>query len=185
GATGAVLTGIIMLAEMTRDYPSILPMIITCTTAYALRKAIMHESIYTMKLLARRHTVPEGLHAAILTTERIEDMMSKQFRVTTLDASVPSDVTAIIANENGTIDTVLRATATTSDTGLETQPEKISFASIDLKSTPLNALAVVCEQGADIVLVTSHPGSKQAADVVGLLEPSKLAALIKSDELLS
>ncbi|MEM1154582.1 MAG: chloride channel protein [Pseudomonadota bacterium] len=185
GATGAVLTGIIMLAEMTRDYPSILPMIITCTTAYALRKAIMHESIYTMKLLARRHTVPEGLHAAILTTERIEDMMSNAFRVLPADASVPPAMTAIFADENGSIDKVLRAPMTASEEAQATQPDEISYTLIDLKSTPLNALAAVCEQGVDVVLVTSHPGSKQAADVVGLLEPATLAALIKSDELLS
>ena len=58
--TGAVLTGIIMLSEMTGDYSTMLPLVITCSVAYAVRKGIMEESIYTMKLRARRHPVPEG-----------------------------------------------------------------------------------------------------------------------------
>ncbi|MEM8564638.1 MAG: hypothetical protein AAGF57_20520 [Pseudomonadota bacterium] len=69
--------------------------------------------------------------------------------------------------------------------GLEARPEQISFASIDLQATPRDALAVVCAKGADVALVTSRPGSKQAPDVVDLLGPSRLAALVQLDAVLS
>jgi chloride channel protein, CIC family len=60
GTTGAVLTGIVMITEMTQDRSAILPLLISGSIAYAIRKTIMDESIYTMKLLARGHIVVEG-----------------------------------------------------------------------------------------------------------------------------
>ena len=60
GTTGAVLTAIIMLGEMTQDSQVAVPLILTTAVAYAVRRAIMSESVYTMKLVARGHRVPEG-----------------------------------------------------------------------------------------------------------------------------
>jgi H+/Cl- antiporter ClcA len=42
------LTGIIMLAEMTQDHRVTLPLIITTSMAYAVRKTLMEESIYSL-----------------------------------------------------------------------------------------------------------------------------------------
>jgi chloride channel protein, CIC family len=64
GTTGAILTGIVMITEMTQDRSTILPLLISGSIAYAVRKRLMDESIYTMKLLARRHIVAEGLISA-------------------------------------------------------------------------------------------------------------------------
>jgi len=61
GSTGAVLTGIVMLTEMTGDQSVIIPLIIVVTTAAATRRCVMKESIYTMKLYRRGKTVPETL----------------------------------------------------------------------------------------------------------------------------
>lgn len=70
GTTGAVLTGIVMITEMTQDRSAILPLLISGSIAYAVRKALMEESIYTMKLLARGHIVAEGLVSATATLRR-------------------------------------------------------------------------------------------------------------------
>jgi CIC family chloride channel protein len=182
GTTGAVLTGMIMLAEMTRDYPSMLPMIITCTTAYGVRKAIMHESIYTMKLLARRHTVPEGLHAALLTTERIADLMTTDFVVSRDSRPAPPGITVVIANDKGQVESVLAGAE--SDEGQSVR-RSIRYTLLPVKTTPLAALTVLCETDAEIILVTREAKSQQAADIIGLLTPAMLARLLKSDELLS
>ena len=63
GATGAVLTGIIMVFEMTRDYTVIMPVIVTVAIAAALRHGLSPATIYTMKLIRRGQVVPEGLAA--------------------------------------------------------------------------------------------------------------------------
>ena len=60
-----------MTFEMTRDYSTILPIIITTVLAHMTRKAISEDSIYTLKLVRRGHVVPEGL----------QDVMTKDFRV--------------------------------------------------------------------------------------------------------
>jgi CIC family chloride channel protein len=181
GTTGAVLTGIIMLAEMTRDFPSIVPMIITCTTAYALRKAIMHESVYTMKLLARGHTVPEGLHAAMLTTERIADMMTTDFAVVAAGENAPAVTTVVVPTENGLIEAVYTQSGAAGDDS----PQDVSYVLIPVQATPLAALTALCETGAQLVLVTRQAESHRAEDIIGLLSPATLAGLLKSDEALS
>ena len=73
GSTGAVLSGIIMVTEMTNDSSVTLTLVITCATAYAVRKLIMDENIYTMKLRARGHMVAEGLRAMTPPSPRIAD----------------------------------------------------------------------------------------------------------------
>ncbi len=59
-ATGAVLTAIVMLFEMTRDYNVVLPVIGAVAIANAVRSRICPPTIYTLKLLRRGHTVPDG-----------------------------------------------------------------------------------------------------------------------------
>ena len=63
GTTGAVLTGIIMVFEMTRDYTVILPVIATVALACAVRYWLSPETIYTLKLVRRGEIVPQGLEA--------------------------------------------------------------------------------------------------------------------------
>tara|TARA_R110001599_G_scaffold353462_1_gene592919 strand:+ start:16717 stop:18384 length:1668 start_codon:yes stop_codon:yes gene_type:complete len=182
GTTGAVLTGMIMLAEMTRDYPSMMPMIITCTTAYAVRKSIMHESIYTMKLLARHHTVPEGLHSAILTTERISDLMTGDFAVAPAGEAVSPGITVVVPAESGLVESVLAGAD--SDQG-NSAKRPLRYAVVPVQATPLAALAVLCETSAELILVSRQADSQQADDIIGLLTTATLTRLLKSDELLS
>jgi CIC family chloride channel protein len=59
-ATGAMLTAIVMLFEMTRDYNVILPVIVALALADAIRRRLCPPTIYTLKLLRRGHIVPPG-----------------------------------------------------------------------------------------------------------------------------
>ena len=61
GTTGAAVTGIIMVFEMTRDYTAILPVILTVALASAVRHWLSPSTIYTLKLQRRGHVVPQGL----------------------------------------------------------------------------------------------------------------------------
>ncbi|HEY8033613.1 MAG TPA: chloride channel protein [Methylocella sp.] len=65
GTTGAVLTGTIMIFEMTRDYTVILPVILTVVLACAVRNWLSPSTIYTLKLLRRGEIVPQGLQARL------------------------------------------------------------------------------------------------------------------------
>ncbi len=61
GATGAAVTAIVIIFEMTLDYSAVLPMAIAVAASYGLRKALVGESIYTMKLERRGHPMPDAL----------------------------------------------------------------------------------------------------------------------------
>jgi CIC family chloride channel protein len=63
GATGAALTAIVMIFEMTRDYSVVLPMTLTVAVSYGVRRALLAPSIYTMKLVRRGHYIPDALQA--------------------------------------------------------------------------------------------------------------------------
>ena len=79
GTTGAVLTAITMLFEMTRDYSAILPIVLTVALACVTRTMISPESIYTLKLLRRGHPVPEGLQAAVTAAQHAHNIMNPDF----------------------------------------------------------------------------------------------------------
>ena len=81
GSTGAVLTAIAMTFEMTRDYSTILPIVISVAISTGFRKFICNETIYTLKLLRRGIIVPEGLQAAISHANKARDVMGKAFQI--------------------------------------------------------------------------------------------------------
>lgn len=77
GATDAVLTAIIMITGMSGDTGIALPLLLAASAAWWTRRALMAESIYTVKLLARGHAVPEGLQAPVLPMRRVADAMAE------------------------------------------------------------------------------------------------------------
>ncbi|MCF7791484.1 MAG: chloride channel protein [Victivallales bacterium] len=81
GATGAVLTAIVMLTEMVHNMNFVLPVIITVSSAYAVRKAVCNESIYTDKLLHDGYFMPEGLQAAVSNAMNANHILSKNFEI--------------------------------------------------------------------------------------------------------
>jgi CIC family chloride channel protein len=92
GATGAVVTAVTMLFEMTRDYSVILPVMLAVGMAYAVRKRLCNANIYTLKLLRRGHVVPEGLRSALDEAHEARHLMARRFCVVQTDdpASIKS-----------------------------------------------------------------------------------------------
>lgn len=79
GTTGAALTAIVMIFEMTLDYSVVLPMTVTVAAAYGVRKLICKDSVYTHKLIRRGHFIPEALQANVIGTKKARDLMSEHF----------------------------------------------------------------------------------------------------------
>ena len=101
-STGAILTGAIMLIEMTADAGVTLPIILTCVVANVVRKLLSPGNVYTLKLIRRGHVVPEGLQAAITDSQKIRDIMTVEFRnVDATEAWSASELNTIIALGNG------------------------------------------------------------------------------------
>ncbi len=91
--TGAALTAIVMLFEMTLDYSLVLPMTVTVSVAYGLRRLLMTDSIYTMKLTRRGHVMPQALQANAHLVHHVGELVMANVEV--LQASDPPERLAI------------------------------------------------------------------------------------------
>ncbi len=85
GATGAAMTAVAMIFEMTRDYNIVLPMIVAVALSLGVRRVLSLESIYTMKLVRRGHAMPRGLHANLFLVRSAREAMLRD--VVVLDES--------------------------------------------------------------------------------------------------
>jgi CIC family chloride channel protein len=77
GATGAAMTAITMLFEMTRDYSLVMPMIVAVAIAIGVRRLLSRENIYTSKLVSRRHFIPKALHANMFLVRHAGEVMDR------------------------------------------------------------------------------------------------------------
>ena len=75
GGTGAVMTAVTMIFEMTRDYGIVLPMILAVALSVGVRRLLSRENIYTLKLARRGHAVPKALHANMFLVRRADEVM--------------------------------------------------------------------------------------------------------------
>ena len=78
-ATGAALTAVAMIFEMTLDYNIVLPMIFAVAVGLGVRRLLSRENIYTMKLVRRGHPIPKALHANMFMVRSARDAMDTTF----------------------------------------------------------------------------------------------------------
>ena len=95
--TGGVMTAIVMIFEMTRDYAIIVPVIVAVALAAGVRRALISETIYTIKLRHRGHRIPKERHINLYLVKQAQDIMERGFIVakagTTLkEAMLPDDI---------------------------------------------------------------------------------------------
>jgi CIC family chloride channel protein len=109
--TGGVMTAIIMVFEMTRSYAIIVPVIVAVALAAGVRRALIGETIYTIKLRHRGHRIPKERHINLYLVRQARDIMERRFIVaragTTLkQAMLPEDIDdlrAIVVEREGRI----------------------------------------------------------------------------------
>jgi CIC family chloride channel protein len=81
GATGAAMTAIFMIFEMTRDYNIIMPMILAVSLAIGVRRILSAENIYTIKLAWRGHYIPKDRHSNMFLVRHVSEIMVKDLVV--------------------------------------------------------------------------------------------------------
>ena len=79
--TGGVMTGIVMIFEMTRDYAIIVPVIVAVAVVAGIRRALIGETIYTVKLRHRGHRIPKERHINLYLVQQAQDVMERQFHL--------------------------------------------------------------------------------------------------------
>ena len=109
--TGGVMTAIVMVFEMTRDYAIIVPVIVGVAVAAGTRRTLIGETIYTIKLRHRGHRIPKERHINLYLVKQAQDIMERSFILaksgTTLKQAIGSegtdDLRAIIVERDGRI----------------------------------------------------------------------------------
>lgn len=109
--TGGVMTAIVMVFEMTRDYAIIVPVIVAVAVAAGIRRSLIGETIYTVKLRHRGHRIPKERHINLYLVKQAQDIMERRFIVakagTTLREAMVAedtdDLRAIIVEREGRI----------------------------------------------------------------------------------
>jgi len=109
--TGGVMTAIVMVFEMTRDYAIIVPVIVAVAIAAGIRRALIGETIYTIKLRHRGHRIPKERHINLYLVKQAQDIMERRFILAragtslkdTIGAEDTDDLRAIIVEREGRI----------------------------------------------------------------------------------
>jgi CIC family chloride channel protein len=99
--TGGVMTAIVMVFEMTRDYAIIIPVIVGVAVAAGIRRALIGETIYTIKLRHRGHRIPKERHINLYLVKQAQDIMERRFIL----AKAGTSLKDIIGVEDDTDDT--------------------------------------------------------------------------------
>jgi CIC family chloride channel protein len=85
GGTGAAMTAVTMIFEMTRDYDLVMPSIVAVALAIGVRRVLSPENIYTTKLVGRGHFVPKAMHANMFLVRRADEVMEHHVTIVPAD----------------------------------------------------------------------------------------------------
>ena len=190
GSTGAVVTAIVMIFEMTRDYHVILPLMVVVSIAYGVRRHYIHDSLYTLKLTRRGHYIPDSIQSNLFMLRQVSDILHTPV-IKADDSMAFSDLREIarqsgraphllVTGKNGKIKGVLsmerhKRLGTDDEFYIE---EHIDTNYIVIKEEDLvfDVVTQLRAAGADLALVTYDGKIETAGDVLGIVSLSNIAA---------
>ncbi len=191
GATGATVTAVTMLFEMTRDYSVILPVMLAVGMAYAVRKRVCNASIYTLKLLRRGHVVPEGLQSALAEAHEARHLMARRFCVARVDDLATAESINIDCPDRDAVHVLAQQGKVT---GLMAfWPTEQPVRERDLKMHARSDFIVVPEYTrladllrameaaqASFALISRSAGSRNVDDLIGVVSDKQIAQTARS-----
>lgn len=199
GATGAAIAAIVMIFEMTLDYGVIVPMTLTVAVAYGVRRVLCPESIYTMKLVRRGHTMPDALQANLPQRRLAGAFMDTRLAVVAADLAVPAlrdlarqrpetDWYLVVADDtvHGVMSRQALADITDADADAGTAGDLAGrgFVWVTRRDGLYDLAGAVHAARAEVALVTDVPGERAPDRVRGIVTWQQIAsALAQTAEL--
>ncbi len=191
GATGAAMTAVTMIFEMTLDYGIVVPMIIAVSISIGIRRLLSRENIYTIKLQARRHFIPKALHANMFLVRRAGEVMDKDALVLPHDLTLDEflrrpehvgKIRHVVVTRAGKIVSVLRVN-TALRHGLEGAFTGLSlgdvaspnFAIARSDDIMFNVIGRMWRRQAIMTVVVRAAGVPRSADVLGVITKEHVA----------
>ncbi len=188
GGTGAAMTAIMMIFEMTGDYNITVASIIAVACAIGVRRALVAENIYTMKLARRGHNIPQNqkthmfpirlareVMMPVVTTVEEDDLRAAP---ATLETPVHEAVYAVVTRGRH-IHGVVAVDPQDNSLALTPVKRPIGLAREDnLLETILSRMV---SRGHDVELVVRGDGVPRAENVVGVITREAIADCVMSD----
>jgi CIC family chloride channel protein len=199
GSTGAAMTAVVMIFEMTLDYNVLAPMAITVAISYGIRKRFSRTSIYTQKLVRRGHFMPEALQTDFHLEIRSRDAMEGPIK--SVPATLPLGEFAemvlkerhlpyfLIEDSGRVVEVISRETALEA---MQRGEQEIILSEVGRKdyiNVPetarlLDVMSQLRSTGAEIALVVGDLESDRLDDVRGYITKERIAdVMAESKEL--
>jgi CIC family chloride channel protein len=191
GATGAAMAAIVMIFEMTLDYNVVLPMTIAVAISWRVRRVLLSESIYTMKLTRRGRFVPEGLHTMPQFVRQAKEIMLSKPGIVHASSALP-DLAALAAErpsspvflveDRGRIVGFVRNDRAIQDPGDGDKPVTIGtimetdYTTVGEETKLLGVLCTMAASHASVALVTDGSDPVAADAVKGVITERQIAA---------
>jgi chloride channel protein, CIC family len=190
GGTGAAMTAVTMIFEMTRDYDLVMPIIVAVALAIGVRRVLSNENIYTVKLVARGHFVPKALHANMFLVRHAGQVMAREALVLPADKGfdallreAPHDglLHVVVTRSDHVVgvirvNTALRRGLADGFTGVSLGDVADRRFSIARESDVMfDVISRMTRRCADMVVVTKGRGRPRASDVVGVISKEDIA----------
>jgi CIC family chloride channel protein len=191
GGTGAAMTAIVMIFEMTRNYDIVMPMIIAVAVSIGVRRMLGEENIYTIKLARRKHFIPKAMHANMFLIRQAREVMEKDFQL--LPTSTGFDeflrmpqhggtLRHIVVTDGDRIAGTLRVN-TSLRHGLEGAYTGVSLGSVASETFTIahendimfDVIQRFWRKNASMIVVVRGTGVPRASDVVGVVTKEHIA----------
>ena len=195
GGTGAVLTAITMLFEMTRDYAIVLPMILAVAASIGVRRLLSPESIYTLKLVRRGHVIPDALHANMFVVKRAGAVMDREIIVAPATVRVDDlplrsedghDVKYVVIADDDRIIGAVRVNRPLAVVSRDAQPTILrdvasrDFCIVRERDVFFNVIRRMWRRQAEIAVVVHDRGGPRPDNVAGVITKELVADSVAS-----
>ena len=193
GSTGAAITALVMVFEMTLDYNAVLPLTVTVAVSNWIRAVLSPETIYTLKLARRGHVMPNALRTDFQYLKPASSIMAKSSPVI-LPGSMPiGDFAGLVSREDGLSFLVgdqksilgvvsgkdaLQALNAPSGMTLGDLAEK-KYITISEKTPLFEIVRRMRAEGANAAIVVSKGKPPASGNVAGVITREQIADLIE------
>jgi chloride channel protein, CIC family len=191
GGTGAVMTAVVMIFEMTLSYDIIMPMIVAVAMSVGARRVLSRETIYTLKLVRRGQDIPKVRHANMFLVRRAREVMDPDVLVLPAEMSfddflreheTEGRLRHVVVTDKGRIfgvirvNTGLRRGLSSAHTGV-TLGEVASrdFTIVDDNAIAFDVIDRIWRKRAIMAVVVRGRGVPHGADVVGVITKEHVA----------
>jgi CIC family chloride channel protein len=191
GGTGAAMTAVTMIFEMTRDYDLVMPSIIAVALAIGVRRLLSQENVYTIKLVGRGHKVPKAMHANMFLIRSAAEVMERNVIVAPAETDFgkflrshgdKGEMKHVVVVRDNHIVGVLRVN-TALRRGLEAAHAGVTLGDIVRRNFTLarendvvfNVVHRMARHGASMAVVFKVAGNWRPSQIIGIISKEHIA----------